>query len=472
MKQIMHIFNKNSLIKQGSKLDLFLEKRYSSNQFTYKQIFEMLGPLIIDQFFIFFIGTLTASLISSSSEASMAAVSLVGPLGMIATAFLFALCSGGTIIVAQYKGKGDEAQVRRAAGQVILVAFLVATVSSLILIIFANPLINFFFSDIDQIVREKAANYLIGYCISLLPFSIFNGVFNVLRGVGDTKVCLRLTIIINVVCLIANILFINVLNLDILGTALALIIARVIGCVIALYIIFNRNSMISLSIKDLIHFDFSMQKSIVKLGAPFALEHIFFQLGFMLCQIYMAPLGKSVIAANSVASSISNLFYGVGFGVSNLTITVIGQCFGAGDIDTAKRYGKKMIRLGTITMIIAVAIIYPLSPLILKLFHPEATTLPLITQALFIGIIPIPFVWSLSYITPSILRAAGDANYTSIVSLVTMWIMRVGLGYILAIPCGFGLNGIWISMGAEWAVRGLLFWMRFKGTKWLNKKVV
>lgn len=451
---------------------MYFEKRYNSNQFTYQQIFKMLGPLIIDSFFVFFIGTLTASLISSSSESSMAAVALASPICMIATSFLFAICNGGTIIVAQYKGKGDESQVKKSAGQVVLVTFLVATFSCFLLIIFANPLINLFFSKIDLEVRQKAINYLIGYSLSLIPFSIFNGIFNVLRGVGDTKVCLRLTVIINVVCLVANILFINVLKMDILGTALALIIARIIGGIVALIVILKPNGMLNLSFKDILNFNFDMQKSIVKMGIPFAIEQIFFQVGFMLCQVYMAPLGQSVIAANSIASSISNLIYGIGFGVSTLAITIVGQCIGASDIENARRYGKNITRLGTIIMIIAIVIIYPLSPFILKLFHPEANTLTLINQAFLIGIIPIPFVWSLSYVMPSVLRAAGDANYTSIVSLVAMWIMRVGLGYILSIPLGLGLNGVWISMGAEWACRGIIFYIRFKGSKWLKKKVI
>jgi len=456
----------------GSRLDGYLSRQYNSSQFSYKQIFAMLLPLIIDQFFIFFISMLTASLISSSSQAAMAAVALVNPITMIVMSLFFAISSGGTVIVAQYKGKGDDRLVKKSAGQVILITFIVATISSMLLVIFARPILSSLYPQIKQDVLDKSVNYLIGFCISVPVFSIFNGIFSVLRGVGETKVCLHLTIIINLIHLVASIVFINFLNLGIMGTAISYNVARFIGAGIALYVIFSPRTSIKLSLKHFRRLDIKLQKAIFAMGIPFAIEQIFFQGGLMISQIFMAPLGENVIAANSIAASVSNIFYGAGFGVATLAITVVGQCIGAGEIDAARMYGKRMIKLGTVMMIGSIIVLYPLSPLLLNLFHPEAATLPLINMAILIGIIPVPFFWSLSYITPGVLRAAGDANYASVVSLITMWVARVFLGYVFAIVLGFGLNGLWVSIGVEWAIRSVFFYARFKGNKWLKKSVI
>lgn len=462
--------------KISYKTNVFLDKRFSSTQFSSQQIFSMLGPLILDQFFIFFISMLTASMISASSQESVAAVSLVNPLSMLIMALFFAVSSGGTVIVAQYKGKGDEKLVRRAAGQVILSTFVVATFFATLLIIFADPIIHLIYgggkNPTDPAVLTRAIDYLVGFSFSLPTFAIYNGIFSVMRGVGDTKICLRLTVIINVIHLLASMLFINVLKLDIMGTALSYNVARIIGCIIAIIIVFSPKSSFSLKLKHILSFNWSLQKSIIKMGIPFAIEQIFFNGGMILSQMYMINLGTVAIAANSIAASASNLFYGAGFGVSTLAITIIGQCIGAGDVELARKYGKKLVWLGTGVMVISVAIIYPLMPLILKLFQPQAETLPVINQIMLIGAIPIPFFWSLSNVMPSVLRAAGDASYSSLVSLVTMWTFRVGLGYTLAIPLGMGVHGIWIAMVIEWGARSLLFWLRFRGQKWSSRKVV
>ncbi|WMJ24223.1 MATE family efflux transporter [Paludicola sp. MB14-C6] len=468
----MKPFTKFKSQNEETRLSHFLTNQLGSKHFTYKQILSMLVPLILDQFFIFFIGTLTTFMISASGEDSVAAVTLVGPITFLIVALFSSVSAGGTVIVAQYKGKGDEKQMRRAAGQVVLTTFLVATIGSLILILFAEPIINTLFHSADPTVKLKAKNYMIGICLSNPAFSIFNGIFNVLRGVGDTKTCLRLTIVINVIHLFASYLFINICKLDILGTAISLNLARFIGCAIALYLILRPNDILTLKLKDMFQFRWSIQKAIIKIGIPFSLEQVFFNLGRMLTQVYMIQLGQSAIAADAIASSGSNLFYSAGFAVATLAITVVGQCIGAGDIKQAKKYGKKLIGLGTVCMLISVAVLYPFMPLIIKLSNPSATIIPMIHQAMLIGVIAIPFFWSSSYVMPSVLRAGGDAGFTSIVSLVIMWIARVALGYILAITLGLGLNGMWISMGVEWAARAIIFQIRFKGDKWHKKNLI
>lgn len=474
----MKLINKTKqfVYKTRYKISCSLDKNYSSEQFSHNQIFSMLLPLILDQFFIFFISMLTASMISASSEASVAAVSLVNPLSFLVNAMFFAVSAGGTVIVAQYKGKGDEKTVKRAAGQVVLSTFVVAVFFATLMFFFADPLVHLIYgggkNPTDPIVLDKAIDYLRGFSLSIPTFAIYNGVFSVLRGLGNTKVCLHLTIIINVIHLVASMVFINILKLDILGTALSYNVARIIGGIIAIIIIFDSRRLFYLRPRHVFTFNLKLQKSIIKMGIPFAIEQVFLNFGMIFSQMYMVGLGTQAIAANSITASISSLFYGAGFGVATLAITVIGQCIGAGDIKLARHYGKKFITMGCVVMTCSVAVLYPLTPLLLKLFAPEASTLPIIYQLLLIGIIPIPFFWSLSNVLPSVLRAAGDASYTSLVSLSSMWIFRIALGYTLAIPLGIGVHGIWIAMVVEWAVRSLLFYIRFKGDKWCNKKVI
>jgi len=111
------------LLMHGSKVDLLLERQFGSELFTYKMIFTMLIPLILDQFFINIIGLVTTAMISSSSQESVSAVSMINPLSMIIWAVFSAISVGGTVVVAQYKGSGNEAKIKDAAGQVMLATF-------------------------------------------------------------------------------------------------------------------------------------------------------------------------------------------------------------------------------------------------------------------------------------------------------------------------------------------------------------
>ncbi|MFZ2540129.1 MAG: MATE family efflux transporter [Oscillospiraceae bacterium] len=468
----MKFFKEGTLIKPGTRADKFLANRYGSSMFSYRQIFAMLGPLILDQFFIYFIGMLTNAMISASSQDSVTAVGLVSPIVMLAMSLIFATSAGGTVIVAQYKGKGDERTMKKSAAQVVMITFLVAAVTATALFIFAEPIMNLTFADAEQIVKDKAISYMRGFFISMLPFAIYNGIFSVLRGIGDTKTCLHLTVIINGIHLFGSVLFVEVLNLDILGTTLSFNIARFVGGAIALYIALSPKGVITFRMSDFFVWNWKLQKAIIKLGVPFAVEQIFLNFGALVAQMYIVKLGTVSIAANTIASSAVNLLYGTGFAVSTLAITVVGQCIGSGDITLAKRYGKRMVEIGTVVMTITTAILYPLMPAILGLYAPQPDALVIIKDLILIGVIPIPFFWSMSYVMPSSLRAAGDANYTSFVCLVCMWVFRVGLGYVLAMNFGMGVYGVWVSMGIEWVARSIFFAIRFKGKKWYLKSVV
>jgi len=464
--------HKICLIKSGSYADRFLDRQFGSTLFTYGQIFAMLLPLVLDQFFINLIGLLTTAMISSSSQESVSAVSLVSPLYMMIFAIFNAISVGGTVIVAQYKGRGDKEKIRAASGQVMLATASVAIVSCVILVAFADLLVHLMFGAADPIVIDKARGYLVGVAISQIFLSFYMGAFAVFRGLGEAKICLRLTIIINLIHLLASMLFLNVLHLDIFGTTLSLNIARMVGGVIAVWLLMRPNSTMRVHLRHIYKVDWSILKSVFKLGIPFALEQMFFHGGSMLVQTFIVQLGTISVAANAIANSAFSIVYAAGLAVGTLATIVVGQCIGAGDKALARRYGAKMISLGTVIIFSSIIILFPLMPVILNLYQAPKETLSIIYTLLFTAIIPMLFFWSVSNVMPCVLRAAGDSTFSSVVSLITMWIVRVGLGYVFAIWFGFGVQGVWICMGVEWAVRTLVFYIRYRSPVWLSKKTI
>ncbi|MFV0344323.1 MAG: MATE family efflux transporter [Anaerocolumna sp.] len=464
--------HKQNPMRQGSRVDIFLERKLGSGLFTYKTIFAMLIPLILDHFFINAINLLTTAMISSSSQESVSAVSMIAPVSMIMWAVFSAISVGGTVVVAQYKGSGNEEKTRNAAGQVMLATFLVAIVSCVILVASSEALVNVLFGEADPVVIQKASEYLIGVAISQIFLSVYMGAFAAFRGMGATKICLKLTIIINVIHLLASMLFINVMHLDILGTTLSLNIARIIGCVVAVWLLMRPKSVLRIYPKDIFKINSQILRSIFKLGVPFALEQVFFNGGSMIVQTYIVHLGTKNIAANAIGNSAFSILYSAGLAVGTLATTIVGQCIGAGDKELAREYGKKMVWLGTMMSVISILLLFPVMPIILQLYQAPAETISLIYKLLLIAMIPMPFFWSYSYVMPCVLRSAGDATFSSVVSLITMWAVRVGLGYVFAITLGLGVHGIWICMGIEWSVRGFIFYLRYQSGVWLSKNTI
>lgn len=77
--------------------------------------------------------------------------------------------------------------------------------------------------------------------------------------------------------------------------------------------------------------------------------------------------------------------------------------------------------------------------------------------------------WAAGLRAPKRLRAAGDAKFTLCASTVSMWIVRVGGGYLLGTALGLGIRGIWLAMALDWFVRGIVNLLRFRSKRWLKE---
>ena len=452
-------------------MDNFLSKKLTSSYFTYQQIFGMLVPLILDQFFVSIIGLLTTAMISSSSQESVSAVSLVSPIYAMTYAIYSSISAAGTVIIAQYKGHGDMDKVKRAAGQIVMFTVLSAVVFSVVLGFFAEPLIHTMFADADAVVRKKATDYLIGCAISCIFLSLYMGCTAVFRGVGETKVCLKLSMIINLIHLFASFVFINILRLDILGTALSLNLARLIGGGIALYDLLRKKSGLNIEWADVFTINRNILKSVITTSIPFAMEQLCFNGGAILVSMFIVKLGTKNVAANAVTNSTIMVFYAMGLAVSNLTVTVVGQCIGAGDKKMARSYGKKMVWLGEVAILVSLAVMLPFLNYILKLYQAPDDTMGQIYRLLMIISVPMILFWSTSNVLPNVLRAGGDVNFTSYVSLFTMWVIRVGLSYVVCMKLGAGIEGVWICLGLEWLIRSVIFGVRFHSGHWIKTMI-
>src|SRR5690606_34824703 len=113
-----------------------LDKYFTGNAMDYKQIFGIILPIFVDNFFIVFMSLLNTAMISSSGAAAVSAVSMVDSLNIFLVSVFIALATGGTVIVAQYKGSGNREMVARSVSQAIILTGVISVLISAIVIVF------------------------------------------------------------------------------------------------------------------------------------------------------------------------------------------------------------------------------------------------------------------------------------------------------------------------------------------------
>ncbi len=444
-----------------------LEALLTSSHFTYSELKKMFITLTLDQFFICFISLLSTALVSSIGEAAIAAVSMVGTVNSLVSLVFMSLATGGAIVVSRAKGRGDEQEIRRAIGEAVGLCCAVSIGLSAVLILFADTLVHLIYPNVEPILIEYAVRYMRMMAVSFIPFSVFNAIFNIFRSLGDTRSSLLLTIVINVSHLLLSLLFINGFGLGVAGSGLSYIVARTLGMALAVFWLL-RHSPYHIHIKHFFRFHASVTREIASLGLPLTVESLLTQGGMLLVQVYLARLTTTDLAAHAVSNSMLNLYLASANALTALASTVCGQCYGAKHYDLTRQYCKNLIRVGRFALLLTVLILYPLTPLLLRLYHATEQGTAIIYTCLRIAVFSMPLLWCDGNIPAMVLRTAGDSVYTGIVSVSALLLGRCILGYTLTIPLGLGVPGIWIALVFEWLVRGIALRLRFRGDKWLH----
>lgn len=442
----------------------------ASDLFTQKQVLGMLAPLILDKLAVYAIMLLTTSMISASGEDSVSAVSLVTPISHLALALFSAFGTGGAVIIAQYKGHGDEEKLKEAIAQTFWLVMVSGLVLSLILLAFARPIVLGLFASAEPSVKQKAVLFLSGMAINNFMHAARVASSAALLGSGEIKTNMQGSILINVSYFVFSFVMLNLLKLDIAGTLISYFLARLLGALHSFYCLFwNPHSRVRVPFTSALKPIKSYLVAIGKLGLPFSAEEIFFNGGTVVVSAIVVLLGTVSVAANAIVTSVFNTIFAPIMAVGMLSTTIIGQCIGAERKDLARRYGRELILLGYLLCLLTLLVMLPLMKPVLSIYHPSAEALPLVWRLIWIGAAGTMLLYAPSCIFPYVLKAAGDAYYSTVVALVAMWGLRVGMGYVLGICLKMGMEGIWLMMAGEYLVRTILFYLRYRGQKWLQK---
>ena len=70
------------------------------------------------------------------------------------------------------------------------------------------------------------------------------------------------------------------------------------------------------------------------------------------------------------------------------------------------------------------------------------------------------------------MRAAGDVKFAMIISIISMWVFRIGAAYLFADGLGFGALGVWFAMVCDWLFRTIVFSIRWLSGKWKSFRAI
>ncbi|NOW03962.1 MATE family efflux transporter [Clostridium beijerinckii] len=441
-----------------------------------KDVLKLAIPIMIEQTFVMLLGTCNTMMAGHIGEQAVSAIGMVDSINNMFISFFAALSVGATVVVAQQIGRNKPKKANETAKQAIISGILVSLIITLLLWIFRIKLINVLYGSAEELVKIDAKLYL-EFTLLTYPFIAIEQIANgILRGCGDTKTPMQITIFMNLINIILGytlIFGINTLSIPsfgIAGAAVAIAIARLIGTLIIMLVLFRGSKIIKLKNIFPFKFDMEIQKNIFNIGIPAGMEQVIFNAGKLIVQMFIVTMGTASIAANAISSSIAIMINVPGNSLCLAATTFVGQYVGRNDIKGAKSTLIYLTKFGTICLVSLGLIFIPISKWLASLYTnvPEVINISsTLTRSNSIALI----AWGISFILSSGLKGAGDTRYTMLTAFIGMWIFRIFAGYILGIVLGIGVLGIWIAMYIDWIVRGLMYCFRLRGNNWLKHRI-
>lgn len=440
--------------------------------FNRKQLARLIWPLIVEQFLAVAIGMADTVMVTSCGEAAVAGVSLVDSINVLLINIFSALATGGAILASQYIGRQDKEQANVAAKQLVLVT---AGISVLVMVIclFANAsLLHMVFGEAEADVMTNAETYFFWSALSYPFLALYNAGAALFRAMGNSRISMFTALLMNALNIGGNALLIYGMNMGVAGAAIASLVSRFVGAAIMLALLRLRHQMIRLDSLIRLGFHPPMIRQILGVGVPNGLENGMFQIGKILVQRLITVLGTASISANAVANTVAALPQIPGAAIGLAMITVVGQCIGAGEQDQAKSYTLRLTGLAYASMSVLCILEVVLVAPIVGFFNLSAQTAELARQLLVYHGITCLIMWPASFVLPNGLRAAGDVRFTMLVSVLSMWVFRIGFSYLLVDMLHMGVLGVWVAMTIDWLVRVIVFSIRLFTGGWRNKHLI
>ena len=437
-------------------------------------------PAILSQITEIMMQYIDAAMVGSLGAAASASIGLVSSSTWLTGGLMMAAAAGFSVQAAHAVGAGDIEKTRSLFRQSLVCCILFAAVLLCIGIPVSSRLPQWLRAD--PAIWHNAEWYFKIFCFFIPVRQLCYLGMQMLQRSGDMKtpsICAALSCVLDVVfnfLLIFPTRDISVFGmkmtvfgagLGVAGAQLGTSLSMLVSMLIVYYCALVRSDKLSLLHKK---GSWKPQKDVLaeamRIGVPMALEQSALTLAQIVSTGIVAPLGTVAIAANSFAVTAESVCYMPGYGISSASTTIVGQAIGAKRKDLAESFAWLTTFTGVALMTAAGILMYFLCPYVFAFLTPDPLVRELGVQVLRIELLAEP-LFAASIVATGALRGAGDTLVPGIMNLVSIWGVRLTLGYYLTPR--IGLKGMWIAMAFELCFRGVLFLIRMKRGKWLDR---
>ncbi|MCL2548419.1 MAG: MATE family efflux transporter [Symbiobacteriaceae bacterium] len=413
------------------------------------------------------IGMINMIMVSHVGLEAVAAIGLVDSLNMVFFNLFTALATGIMVVVAQSMGRHDLQSAKDASAQAYSSSIAMAMLASVPLLLCGRFILELLFSGADTAVLEAAEIYLFASSLTYPFIAASQTGFGIVRARGDSRSPLICSVVGNLGNIIVSAVLIFGMNMGIVGSAVGMVVARVLSALLIAVPLWRLNDWHRLE-GFTWHFTKDHMMPILRISIPSGTDNLMFNGGKLVLATFLSGMGTVAMAANGIINSLFGFIIVPGNSISVISVPVVGYYYGAQEYKQARFYMLRLTFFSFITSALVAAGMFFILPSLVALYNDDPLVQKTAIDVINYLLLMLPLFWTCAFVTPAAIRATGDVAFLTAVSMVSMWTLRVAGGWIIAVSMGYGVYGIWIAMTLDWIVRSVFYLHRAWSGKWLK----
>ena len=429
-----------------------LAKKFIGDKAFYKRVLAIAVPIMIQSGITNFVSLLDNIMVGRIGTEQMSGVAIVNQLFFVFYLCVFGGFAGAGIFTAQYYGKGDQEGIRHTFRYKLWMGVALIAVAFTIFICIGDNLISLYLRGTHDGGDLTAAlgfgkDYL---KIALIGLPAFAGVqiyANTLRECGETVVPMKAGLAAVFVNLALNYVLIygklGLPALGVKGAAIATVTARFVEMsVVAVWTHTHKQRCpYIVGVYKTLRVPMQLANKYFITGSPLLVNEALWSAGMaMLAQCYSLR-GLNVVAAQNIASTVSNVFNVVFFAMGDAIAIIVGQHLGAKRYEQARDEDNKIIAFAVFVATLVGITVFSTSHLFPMLYNTTDEAKHIASQFLMAQALFTPQI-GLLHTTYFTLRSGGKTVITFLFDSVFMWVVSVPVAFVLSRFTGLYI--IWI----------------------------
>ena len=431
-EKILFIQGKNYLKKVEGKIDM-PEKQLKSlnNKAFYRQLIRIAGPISLQSLMLALVAACDALMLGRVAQEQMTAVSLASQIQFVQNMFLMAVTAAGSILGAQYWGKGDRQTMQSLFHLMLRFAGLLSILFFAACELIPGLLMHIFASDVILIEIGSAYLRIAGWSYLITGISqCYLTMMKVTDHVNPSAWISSCAVVLNIAF---NAVFIFGLfgmpRMQARGAALATTITRAIEMALCL-IVSSRAGYIRPALRRLFTGTRQLTIDFGKQCLPLLGGGLLWGVGFTSYTAIMGHMGVDAAGANSVAAVVRDLVCCACNGIGSAAGIMVGNELGAGNLERGKACGIKLMKLSYVVGFASTAVMLAITPLVVHMIILTETA-----RSYLIGMMCIMAVYMIGRCVNTItingvLDGGGDTIFDMYSLAVCMWGIAIPLALL------------------------------------------